>query len=245
MRKSLIFPSVRIMFMANSPEINQFPDFSPFQFAIHNPKVFGERRPHISTVPVHDIQELLSSLSQFQIAYAGYGSLGIVFRVSNSGIGVDSTIKVIRDEGVFAVLQKLYEASKVVRSRKEIIEECVASFFTMGLTDPYIATTHQVKGHILGNQIAPTYIDTPTAIWINPFHQGHSQYVGYSLPFIQGEAINISEDEELVKAADEIESTRKVYLGNRKSDQNASRNAIVNQETGVKKFIDVKLRKII
>lgn len=226
--------------MTSSLETRQIPECSLFQFPICNQNLYGERRPDIATVPVHDIGELLADLGKFRVNYAGCGSLGVVFRVEDPEIGVDSTIKVVRAEGAFPILQRFYEASGLEKSEDEVDRDCIPKVFAAGLQTPRFAVAHQVKGHLLGNRVAPDYIDIPTAIWINTSNQRELTYVGYSIPFIEGQAIRIAEDDELKEIAEQIEKRGGIYLGNRSG---GSLNAIVNQETGVKKFIDVKMKR--
>lgn len=208
-----------------------------FPFTVFNKAIFGERSPHISRIPFYDIRELLEDSADFNISYIDKGARGIVFRLLNSDRKVDSTLKVIRywNSEVFKALRELYLLSGIDKS-----ETALETEFT-SFESSYVVTAHQVKGHILGNQISPSYIDAPSCVWVLPVGDKH-HYVGYSLPFIDGESVRITEDDELMRAADNIEFSTRVYVGNRGLDGSNSRNAVVNRKTGVKRFIDVSIR---
>lgn len=64
-------------------------------------------------------------------------------------------------------------------------------------------------------------------------------FVGYSLPFIEGEPIKISDDPELDAMADILSIDHGIYTGNRGDEFNHTKNAIIHPETGRKVFIDV------
>lgn len=208
-----------------------------FPFTMFNKAIFGERSPHISRIPFYDMRELLEDSHDFIISYVDRGARGIIFRLLSLDRKIDSTLKVVRywNPDVLKILEELYYQSGIEKSEDDLKGELT------GFESSYVITAHQVKGHILGNQIAPSYIDAPICAWVLPAGDRY-QYVGYSLPFVDGESIRISEDDELMRVADEIELSSRVYVGNRGLNGNSSRNAVISRETEIKKFIDVSVR---
>lgn len=200
-----------------------------------NKDVFAKRSPLIAQVPVHNLTTLATLIDEVNVSYVGSGARGNVFRLRNMIEGIDCTIKLIRSYHPFvmSMLQQLCEASL-----ETVDQETISR---IEFQNPHIVTAHQVKGHLLGHQITPDYIDAPLALWVVSNTAGSYEYVGYSLPFVDGIPIKICDDPNLMRIADEIEDKSIVYVGNR-GEINASQNAVVNPDSGIKKFIDVKVR---
>lgn len=100
----------------------------------------------------------------------------------------------------------------------------------------------QAYEHIRGAIAQPDLIHPPVALWtqsLRGFHQPRTMAVGYSLPFADGEPIRIVDDEKLVEAADYLEQAYGIYVGDRGKENTRTYNAVVNRETGEKRFIDV------
>lgn len=94
----------------------------------------------------------------------------------------------------------------------------------------------QVVGHVLGSVLLPQFVDKPVALWSTKTEEGEV-LIGYSLPYIRGRAVPIKSDGDLMVASDQL-AERGLYVGNRAE----SLNAVIGNEPGVKKLIDVELR---
>ncbi|MFA9288459.1 MAG: hypothetical protein ACEQSA_01090 [Weeksellaceae bacterium] len=190
-------------------------------------------------IPVYDIDQLIANLAQYQVSYAGTGSRALVYRLRDTSIHSDMTIKVFLAENTrsYAELTALSRASGFNAKPMD--------FLFYGFSSPDDPDQEfiedQVKGHVEGSQISPDYIDSPVCIWARKNNQGEVEKVGYSLPFIEGEAIKISDDSELCDVADMLKRSAGIYVGHRGGRYNDSCNAIVDEASAVKKFIDVRV----
>ena len=188
---------------------------------------------------VHDFDSLMHNLNEFKISFVGMGYYGIVFRLQKPQNNFDVTLKLMR----FNSLINAQDLAHLFRDSH--IPQNAALIKLFLLTDFRNRTEYLTKnlafaqsaGHILGNMVAPKYIDTPIVLWTR-----NDNLVGYSLSYLDGMPERISKDEDLNILADELEGKYNLFLGSRGTTVvRGSKNAILLID-GNKRFIDVRLK---
>lgn len=158
---------------------------------------------------IYDLDSLMSNLSKFKISFVGMGYYGIVFRLQKPQSNFDITLKLMRfNTSINAQnLTYLFRESHVPQNNALVKLFLLTDFRNR----PDYLTRNlafaQSAGHVLGNIIAPEYIDTPIALWTRD-----SDLVGYSLPYLEGISERISKDKELNILADELEKKYNLIL---------------------------------
>lgn len=188
-------------------------------------------------VPAYDFDDLLCMLDRYDVSAISEGHYSYVFRIRHRESNLDATLKLMR----YSVPVSPQDfRSLFLQVGKDIPESRIQS--TLGLNperkdEPYkTMVERQVSGHVLGNLSFPGLIDNPIAIWVRKNDLGSYHPVGYSIPFIEGEAYYIRGSKLAVQNANKIEADGKLYLGSRWSSQNV----ILKNEQEMK-FIDVRL----
>ncbi len=203
----------------------------------------------LKDIPVLSLENALGSFDSTRVDLLAKGIHSVVYRTQEIMPGKDTTLKILID--FWSELDYFWSdddawAQSIPRIDQTEYDEAhpALALEMAGLicarnpegTGRELAL-RQIFGHILGSLYAPTFIDPPVCIWTTSSEDGSHVPVGYSLPFIAGEAIRIDDDGQLAATADEL-TKKGIYTGNR----DHSLNAVVNPELEVKKFIDVEIR---
>lgn len=192
----------------------------------------------LRNVDVYDFSSLMQNLGEFKISYVGMGYYGIVFRIQRPQYGFDATLKLLRFNSSINArdLAHLFRESHIPQNSALTKLFLLTDFRNrIDFLTKDLAFA-QSAGHVLGNMIAPEYIDAPIALWT----KGNNP-VGYSLPYLEGVPQRISRDRELNIVADELEKNYNLFLGSRGTIIRFSKNAILLKD-GNKRFIDVRLK---
>lgn len=197
----------------------------------------------LSTIPIYNIDSLYRNIKRFNISMAGVGHYSVVFRLQPNMTTIfpdDFTLKLFRFNCATTstdVSKLLKPTGKTSGEAKAIASRLCAGFRYSEDTDNLIV--RQLMGHKIGSQIAPDNIDSPICVWAKENNYA-LEPIGYSLPFVEGEAIMIADSKKAVKIANRIEENSDVYVGNR-GYGSSSCNAIITP-SGAPKFIDVRVR---
>lgn len=213
-------------------------------------ETLGEQIPTVEQmlrrVPVYDLDELIDNYDPDKMTLIAEGDGSKVLKLDQVVQGKIVTLKVMTHlNDYFAYFDfnedEAYwekEDAYSIYSGKRSLE--VARDITLAPDggDGTELALSQIWGHALGTLLRPDLIDPPVGVWVaRPNTTDEYRVVGYSLPFIEGEAITVNSDPDLIKAADELQENG-IYVGNRSQ----SKNAMINPKTGIKKFIDAELR---
>jgi len=189
----------------------------------------------LKNAAVYDFDSLIRNLSEFRTSFVGMGYYGIVFRLQQPQNNFDITLKLMR----FNTSINAQDLGRLLKESHMLQNNALIKLFL--LTDFRNRTDYltfaQSAGHMLGNIVAPNYVDAPIALWAR-----NSDLVGYSLPYLKGTSERICDDKELSVRADEIEKSYNLFLGSRGTTIiRGSKNAILLND-GNKRFIDVRLK---
>lgn len=196
----------------------------------------------LQSVPILNIDEFIENFDDSKVSYMGGGSKSEVYKLDGVIGNQTTTLKIFTedyldyafsfdpgevDEGPYLE----YQGVKSVKFARDVCVEPDSGYGSE-------LALRQIWGHAIGSVRMPEFIGSPVGIWISQSEDQTSPIVvGYSLPFIEGEAVMINADPELVTAADELKKEG-IYVGSRGD----SLNAIINPTKGIKKFIDVEVR---
>jgi len=197
----------------------------------------------LASIPILDIDDLINNFNDNKVTNVGGGSKSQVFRLDGIVGNQVTTLKILTEDSLSYFLDHnfmdedydpLYEYQGV-KSVKLARDICATSEKQYGTE----LALRQIWGHAIGSLRMPDLIDPPVGIWVSHSEDEKDPIVlGYSLPFIEGQSIKINDDTELIVAANKLAMYEKLYVGHR----NDSLNAVVNNDTGVKKFVDVEVR---
>ncbi len=197
----------------------------------------------LGSITTYDIDLFLANLHNFKISYVGMGYFGIVFRIQGQPQSTDITLKVMRFKTPIngTDINPLFDASGISYSKNQIKYFFLTDYRGRSDENTEDLAILQTAGHILGNLVAPQYIDAPVCLWARKTRDSY-EAVGYSLPYVQGEKVRVCKDAELTLIADNLEGQYNLFVGDRgKTLIRGSKNAMVCK-TGQKKFIDVRLK---
>lgn len=200
-------------------------------------------RELLQDVYVYDIDSLLRSLDNFNISFLGHGYYGVVFRLQYRPHNIDITLKIMRYQTPInsGDLELLFLYSGIRHTRKEIEKGLLTDHRNRSSRETSELAIFQTAGHILGNLVAPQYIDSPICLWVRRDNHNLYQAVGYSLPYVGGQIVRISDNPELTAVANKIEGQYNLFVGARgKTGIGDAKNALL-LPSGEKRFIDVQL----
>lgn len=197
----------------------------------------------LSTTPIYNIDSLYRNIKRFDISMAGVGYYSVVFRLQPNSKTIfpnDFTLKLFRFNCATTptdIAKLLKPTGRTSDEAKTIANRLCAGFRYVKDTDNLVV--RQLMGHKIGNQIAPDNINLPICVWAKE-NDGTLEPIGYSLPFVEGEAVMIADSKRATQIANRIEEGSNVYVGNR-GFGSSSCNAIITP-SGTPRFIDVRIR---
>jgi hypothetical protein len=190
----------------------------------------------VRQVPVYDFDALLTNLSKYRIDYVDEGFHGVVFKLGKWK--TNFTLKLMKSLVKTSELQSLFTFSGF-ESPDFMARYISTSSFGDKWSD-WELCIKQTAGHVLGHVVLPRLVDAPLCMWVRNGEYGYRP-VGYSIPWIEGEAVKICEDKYLTSRANYLENNFGLYVGNRGA-KTESRNAIVSPSGKKRRFIDVQTR---
>jgi hypothetical protein len=193
----------------------------------------------LKNADIYNFDSLMQNLGEFRTSIVGMGYYGIVFRLQQPQNNLDITLKLMRfntsinAQDLCHLLKKSHLPQNNALIKLFLLTDFRnrADYLTKNLAFA------QSAGHILGNIVAPNYVDAPIALWAR-----NGDLVGYSLPYLKGIPKRIYGDKELSVKANELEKNYNLFLGSRGTTIiRGSKNAIL-LNNGNKRFIDVRLK---
>lgn len=198
-----------------------------------------EWSPRAQEIPVYDLAGLPEVVTPENVnfTYANHGHYGYVFRWKEKNEPITVKILKLRHRKLQRIVRTLFKKSPFLDEGQPRIP--YFEFEPEGIQKYHELMLRQIEGHLQGHTQNPRFIDPPKMLWaLNDLNKHGAYYaVGYSIPFVDGEAIRIINDAELYEQYRQLKSVG-IYVGN-VGAFTQSTNAIISQN-GDKKFIDVR-----